>query len=90
MIDVIQGPIVEIIDGSTFEMAISTPEIKTGFSYKSSERIKFELHDMKMDVRGEKSVLTKSKFLGANVRCRIKRRDKDGCLIADKIAVIDF
>jgi endonuclease YncB( thermonuclease family) len=86
MADTIRGPVIEIIDGDTFDMKVTHTGKDNKTSYKDQERIRIAAID-EPELRtpaGQRSKdKLEGKLKGKEVRCYVQARDDYGRLVAE-------
>jgi len=88
MNDMIQGVVVEIIDGSRFDIAITHVAAGNKLEYDSSEHIQLDKNLTAKDILKKDKRRYNNKFLGENVRCFVSCRNNSGHVIINDIEVI--
>ena len=84
--DIIEGKVIRIIDGDTFEIKVSKQYKDNEYEYNPVERIRIRGKDapeLTTPAGNKSKEQLKRKLLHKKVRCYIHSRDKFGRLISD-------
>ena len=86
MKDTIRGPVVNIVDGDTFDMKVTHVGKNNRYSYNNEERIRIANIDAPeltthSGVRSKQLLI--NKLLGREVHCYAQARDTFGRIVAD-------
>ena len=86
MYDTVRGPVLDVIDGDTFDISVTHTGKNNKYTYNDTERVRIiginapEL-DTSAGVHAKNGL--KTKMLGKEIRCHIHSRDSYGRLVGD-------
>ena len=86
MPDVIQGPVINIVDGDTFDMKVTHVGENNKYEYNYKERIRIaDIDAPELRAPGGKRSkdLLERKLKGKVVRCYVQTRDSYGRIVAE-------
>ncbi len=83
--DWIQGQVLKVLDGATFDMSIVLAGPNNDFPYDPQERVRIDQSSPPLETEsGEEARLKlEALLLGKTVRCYIKSRDEENVLLCD-------
>lgn len=85
MNDIIRGPVINIIDGDTFEMKVTHVGKNNKYKYNYIERIRiagFNAPELTTPIGKIFKEFLKNMLLGKEVRCYVQTRDVYGRIVA--------
>ena len=85
MTDVIQGPVIDVIDGDTFEIEVAKVGKDNEYEYNEVERIRIadiDAPELNTGAGKRSKAALQRKLKGKEVRCDVQARDKYGRIIA--------
>jgi endonuclease YncB( thermonuclease family) len=85
MLDIIVGPVINVIDADTFDMQVSQVGTHNKYGYNSIERVRLDGVDKpEINTLAGKlaAVSFQKKLSGKTVRCSVKSRDVYGRVVA--------
>ena len=79
MTDTIRGPVINVIDGDTFEIEVTHVAKNNAHEYNDTERIRIadiDAPELNTGAGARSKSILQRKLKGKNVRCYVQTRDK--------------
>jgi endonuclease YncB( thermonuclease family) len=88
MYDTIRGPVLDVIDGDTFDISVTHTGKNNKYTYGDSERIRIvDINAPELNTPDGLRAKTnlKAKILGKEIRCHVHTRDSYQRLVGDVV-----
>lgn len=86
MTDTIRGPVINIVDGDTFDMRVTRVGKSNKYKYNDIERIRIadiNEPELRFPAGKRSKEILERKLRGKEVRCYVQGRDKYGRIVAN-------